>query len=72
MTGYVYSKLVSANLPGNPSLDVETHKPPHPADLERRNLLGLRQPVDRPFFNLEIARDFLDGEDVPRQSILTL
>ena len=48
----------------DPVIDVSLRIPPHSTHLELRNFLGLRQPVDRPFLNLEIARDFLDGENV--------
>lgn len=48
----------------DPAVDVGARKPPRPSNLEGGDLLGGSQPVDRPFGDLQVFRDLLNGEDL--------
>lgn len=48
----------------DPAIDVRPREPPAPAHLEGRDLLGSRQPVDRPLRDFQVVGDLLDGEDL--------
>ena len=48
----------------DPAVDVYPREPPSPANLEGRDFFGGSQPVDRPFGDLQIGRDLLNGEDL--------
>ncbi len=48
----------------DPTVDVRAGEPPSAPDLERRKLLGGRQPVNGAFRNLEIRCDLKDRQDV--------
>src|SRR5690606_758434 len=48
----------------NPFSDLRLGEPPCPTNLERGDLLGRGQPVDRPLRDLQELCDLLEGEDL--------
>jgi len=47
----------------NPLLQIGLAEPPSAAELERRDLLVRREPVDRALARLQVGRDFIQRED---------